>query len=46
LNIKNSKNSLDLIILILGYLKNCLGLGFKNLNNGSYEVGARVRVCD
>jgi hypothetical protein len=46
LKIKNSKNSLDLVILVLRYLKTCLGLGLRNLKRGSYEVAARVRVCD
>jgi hypothetical protein len=37
---------LDLVILVLGYLKNYLGFNLGNLKKGSYEVGARVRVCD
>jgi hypothetical protein len=46
LKIKISKNCSGLVLLFLGNLKNCLGLGHRNLKTGSYEVGVGVRVCD
>jgi hypothetical protein len=48
LKIKNSKNCSSSILLVLGDLKNCLGLGLrpKMPKRGGYEVGERVRRYD
>jgi len=48
LKIKNSKNCLGPILLVLGDLENCPGLRLrpKMPKRGGYEVGERVRIYD
>jgi len=40
--IKNSKNGPSSILLLLGDLKNWLGLDLKNPKKGDYEVGVKA----
>jgi hypothetical protein len=46
MKIKNSKNCPGSVLLFLGDLKNCPGLGFRNSKIGGYEMGARVRYVN
>jgi hypothetical protein len=46
LKIKNSKNRLGLVLLLLKVVQNYPNLNLQNPKKGGYEVGVRVRVCD